>query len=71
MIDRVVGILTITNVHFQELFDQFLRHLQQATLSRIQIDTRVATISMHTVQLLASCKHPKSTLTDDVSRAKV
>ena len=49
MIDRVVGILTITNVHFQELFDQFLRHLQQATLSRIQIDTRVATISMHTV----------------------
>ncbi len=46
IIDRMVGILMITNEEFQELFYQSLRHLQQATNSTIEVDTRAATISI-------------------------
>lgn len=46
IIDRMIGILMITNEEFQELFYQSLRHLQQATHSTIEVDTRAATISI-------------------------
>ena len=46
IIDRMIGILMMTNEEFQELFYQSLRHLRQATLSTIQIDVRAATISI-------------------------
>ncbi len=46
IIDRMIGILMITNEEFQELFYQSLRHLQQVTNSTIEVDTRAATISI-------------------------
>ena len=46
IIDRMIGILMITNEEFKELFYQSLRHLQQATNSTIEVDTRAATISI-------------------------
>ena len=58
IIDRMVGILMLTNEEFQELLFQSLRHLQDTPLSVVQVDLRAATIkipsafgSMHTFVL--------------------
>ncbi len=44
IIDRMIGILIITNEEFRSLFYQSLRNVEQATLSTIQVDMRTATI---------------------------
>ena len=49
IIDRMVGILMLTNEEFRELFYQSLRHLQETSLSVIQVDLRAATIKIPSV----------------------
>ena len=46
IIDRMVGILTLTNEEFQELLYQSLRHLQETSQSVVQVDLRAATIKI-------------------------
>ena len=46
IIDRMVGVLMLTNEEFQELFYQSLRHLQETSLSVVQVDLRAATIKI-------------------------
>ena len=46
IIDRMVGILMLTNEEFQELLYQSLRHLQDTPLSVVQVDLRAATIKI-------------------------
>ena len=46
IIDRMVGILMLTNQEFQELLYQSLRHLQETSLSVVQVDLRAATIKI-------------------------
>lgn len=46
VIDRMVGILMLTNKEFQELLYQSLRHLQETSLSVVQVDLRAATIKI-------------------------
>ena len=46
IIDRMVGVLMLTNEEFQELFYQSLRHLQETSLSVVQVDLRAATVKI-------------------------
>ena len=46
IIDRMVGMLMLTNKEFQELLYQSLRHLQETSLSVVQVDLRAATIKI-------------------------
>ena len=46
IIDRMVGILMLTNEEFQELLYQSLRHLQETSLCVVQVDLRAATIKI-------------------------
>ena len=46
IIDRMVGILMLTNEEFQELLYQSLRHLQDTPLGVVQVDLRAATIKI-------------------------
>ena len=46
IIDRMVGILTLTNEEFQELLYQSLRHLQETSHSVVQVDLRAATFKI-------------------------
>ena len=45
IIDRMVGILMLTNKEFQELY-QSLRHLQETSLGVVHVDLRAATIKI-------------------------
>ena len=46
IIDRMVGMLMLTNKEFQELLYQSLRYLQETSLSVVQVDLRAATIKI-------------------------
>ena len=46
IINQMVGILMLTNEEFQELLYQSLRHLQETSLSVVQVDLRAGTIKI-------------------------
>lgn len=46
VVDHIIGILTVTNVEFQELVYQSMRHLRESTTATVELDMRAGTIKV-------------------------
>lgn len=46
VVDHIIGMLTVTNVEFQELVYQSMRHLRESTTATVELDMRAGVIKV-------------------------